>query len=164
MKKEIIKNNSDEIKIGKNQVKTIGIILTTVIITLLIIGVTFVYAPKIIKNYKIDSYKKEAYTSVLCQYSCPLESQEFQNKTQMMPGKECVKQCAQKLQSDKAKYTGLTNNDLSKDNLIKDISTSVDSCRTSSLINGTIILDNERYFPCVVQDLESLKGKYSYLK
>ena len=164
MKKEIINNNSDAIKIGKNQVKTISIILATVIITLLIVGFAFVYYPKIVKASKVDSFKKVAFDSIVCQYSCPLEEQEFKNKTQMLPNTECVTQCASAFQHDKLKYNDLTDKDLNNDNLIKDIPKLIDNCRTNSLINGTFQLENEKYFPCVSQNLETLKEQYSYLK
>ncbi|MEM3113354.1 MAG: hypothetical protein QXI33_02935 [Candidatus Pacearchaeota archaeon] len=163
-KEESKKGNLDEIRIGRKQIKTISIILTTIIITLLIIGFVFVYYPKQVKANKIDSYKKDVYSSILCQYSCPLKEQEFQNKTQMLPDTECVKQCTLDLQIKKSRYTGIRGTDLGNDELVKDVSKVIDDCRTSSLIGDTFTLDNEKYFPCVTQKLESLKDKYDYLK
>ncbi len=164
MKKEIKKEKSDEIKLGSKQVKTISIIATTIIITLLIVGFIFVYYPKQVKANKIDSYKKDAFNSIVCQYSCPLVEQEFQNKTQLLPNTDCVKLCATEFQNNKIKYQGLSNKDLNNDDLINVTSKIIDDCRTNSLKEGTIELDNEKYFSCVSQSLETLKSQYSYLK
>ncbi len=147
--------------------KTVLYIIAAVIITFLVTSAAFTYIPKYQKSSELNSYKKQLYDSLLCQYSCPLIDQTYDNKTQLLPDQVCVQTCTASLKAEQAKGIKFTNEDLINDNLITDVEGIVKKCRTltTTLKNTTIAtIDNEKFFTCVKTDLESVKETYAYLK
>ncbi len=147
--------------------KTIVYIGIAVIITFLLTSVYYNYYPKLQKSSQLNNYKKDLFDSLLCQYSCPLENQVYQNKSQILPSQSCVQNCTIKLKDEQAKGDKFSNTDIANDNLVKDIQDAVNSCRTSSITvsnetSGTI--DNQKFFDCVKIALEGIQVKYAYLK
>ena len=152
----------EQIKIRK---QVIYAIIITFIVTLALSYTFFKYIPSTKENNQLNEYKKALFSSTICQYSCPLESQVYQNKTQLLPGTECVKSCTASFR-ELQKGEQFSNEQLKNDNLIADIEKVVSNCKTSSIIEGNNpipSIDNVKFFPCVSETLESLKKNYSYL-
>lgn len=150
---------ADAIRIHKS---TLIIIVVAVIIAILLSYFIFKYLPEQSKNKEIQEYKKALFDSILCQYSCQLSLQEFQNKTQMLPEASCVQNCTQALRDNQAQGEKFSNQEISSDNLILDIQNIVDNCRTENSQN--ISLNVQTFFPCVSGKLGSLKSTYTYLQ
>ncbi|HLC78353.1 MAG TPA: hypothetical protein VJH92_04470 [Candidatus Nanoarchaeia archaeon] len=157
-------DNRDEIKLKLSGKVLAAVIITAIVIFLLTFAI-FKYLPDQKRASEVNSYKKQIFDSVVCQYSCPLKEQAIQNKTQLLPDQTCVQQCAGDLNTAKEESAKFSDNDLKTDTLYSDIEALVASCRTSSVdSSGTIPkLDNVKFFDCVKQGLEGLKTNYSYL-
>ena len=152
----------EQIKIRKQIVYAV---VVTFIVTLIISYVLFKYIPSTQENNQLNEYKKALFSSTICQYSCPLEEQVYQNKTQLLPGTECVKSCTESFR-ELQKWEQFSNEQLKNDNLIADVEKVVSACRTSSILEGNNTIpsiDNVNFFSCVSKDLESLKKNYPYL-
>ena len=139
-------------------------VMITALVTFAISYVIFKYLPEDKENSKINEYKKELYSSTLCQYSCPLTPQEVQNKTQYFPEPICVQNCTKGFNALKASGGSISNEQLEKDKLIDDMSNAVKACQTEAVDPATKTLNNTLFFSCSIEKLSLLKDKYSYLK
>lgn len=141
------------------------IILCLVIIALIFLsaylGYDYFFKEKIKKD--VLNYKKEFYNGILCEYGCPLVSQEVNNKTQMLPLLDCIKDCTSKFR-EKYSKNNFTSQEISSDNLIKDIDANVNACKKASINLTSMKMDNVAYFNCSKSELEKLKDKYGYLR
>jgi len=108
----------------------------------------------------VEEYKKAIFDSVVCQYNCPLVEQEIQGTNQLAPEQACVQQCSQKLSIyDSNKFT---REEMAQDNLIIDITKTASECRTQNVKEDKINM--AVFFPCVENNLNSLKQIYPYLQ
>ena len=149
----------------KNNTKMITIIVITASIAIIIAGALFIYIPKMMKTNNIQEYKKSAYTSILCQYNCPLVNSIYQNKTQLLPDKTCTDACTAVFKAKNYSTESYSPNDLQSDNLLTDMSTVITQCQRNSLSKDeNRTLDNVKYFTCVAESLKNLEEKYPYLK
>jgi mannitol-specific phosphotransferase system IIBC component len=148
--------------------KTLRAVITAVIITAVITFVIsygiFKYLPESRANLKVNEYKKELYSSTLCQYSCPLTLQQIQNQTQYFPEPVCVQNCTKSFKGLQANGEKLSNEQLQKDKLIEEMSNAVNACKTEAVDPNTKTLNNTLFFSCSIEKLGSLKDKYSYLR
>jgi len=141
----------------------IAAVIITAVITFAISYTIFKYLPESQANLKINEYKKELYSSTLCQYSCPLTPQQIQNKTQYFPEPGCVQNCTTSFKAIQTSGDKISNEQLKNDKLIEDMSSAVNSCKTEAVDPATKTLNNTLFFSCSVEKLGSLKDKYSYL-
>lgn len=139
-------------------------IIITAVITFSISYIIFKYIPDNNQNIKINDYKKELYSSTLCQYSCPLTLQTAQNKTQYLPEQSCVQNCTVDVKKIQASGDAISNAQLKNDKLLDDMSVAITNCRTEAVDVNTKTLNNTLFFTCSIEKLRGLKDKYSYLK
>ncbi len=138
-------------------------IIAAVLITLAVAAVVFVYIPKVQKQNAINSYKKDFFNGIVCEYSCPLTIQTVKNKTQPLPDNECVKNCTAGLMARAAAGDKLSNADLISDNLGAEITGVTNDCKKVGFDNATLSVNSSIYFPCVQAKLLDLRKNYSYL-
>ncbi len=147
--------------------KTLKAVITAVIITAIVTFaisyIIFKYLPESKENSKMNEYKRELYSSTLCQYSCPLTPQQIQNKTQNFPEPVCVQNCTTNFKKLQASGNKISNEQLEQDNLIKDMSSAVSTCKTEAT-DSNKTLNNTLFFSCSIEKLGALKDKYSYLR
>jgi hypothetical protein len=143
-------------------VKVIFIIIIILLILLAGYGYFLKYLPKQNKDIKIIEYKKDFYKSILCEYSCPLKSQEYKNKTRLLPEIECVKDCTENFKQ-KNNHTIFSSVELNQDNLIKDIDAVIKECKKQSLNTTSFSLNDSLLFSCSSQRLAELGKRYDYL-
>lgn len=174
MKKEkkLIKKEEKIIKKEKKSMNkkqwAYGIIAIAIIITLAIS--VYVYnldnVDKTKRTSDINSYKKNLYETVICQYSCPLKLQDYQNKTQLLPDFNCVADCTKNFKSKFSTETlnnlNFTKEELARDNFFNDIETIVENCKTTS-VDSYSGMNNSKFFSCSIQGLKQIKENYSYL-
>ena len=139
-------------------------VVVTVIITFLLSFIFLKYIPEKSQDLKINKYKKGLYTSTLCQYGCPLTLQQFQNKTKYLPEQSCAKNCVDEFKSIQLISDDISNNEVKKDNLINDMASAINNCKSKAADMNTRTLNNTLFFSCSVGDLTALKDKYSYLR
>ena len=151
---------NDSVKISKKSIYSAVI----VILLLVFIGFfAFRYYPNMIKEKKINEYKKALYEGAICQYDCPLVEQVFQNKTQLLPEVTCIKTCLGDFVARNLTLKDFTNQDLQKDDFMKDVEKSVTNCKTK-VVDITIEAErNREFFGCISLGLKTLKSKYNYL-
>ncbi len=138
-------------------------VIITILITFAISFLIFKYIPDNNQNLKIDEYRKGLYTSVLCQYSCPLSLQQFQNKTDYLPEPACAKDCTDKLKNFQSITEDISNNQIKKDGLIIDMSNAITACKNKATDTKTKTINNTLFFNCSIEKLSALKNKYNYL-
>ncbi|MEK6800979.1 MAG: hypothetical protein AABY10_04815 [Nanoarchaeota archaeon] len=153
------KKNKDIVKISK---KNIYAVIGVLILIGIIVFCVFYYYPKVQKENGIEIYKKALFDSAVCQYNCPLEQQVFQNRSQLLPTKECVTACLNDLSAKNLSSKMFTDADLQNDDFMKDVEKTVIGCRSQAL-NVTDIDRNAKFFGCIANDLKVFKEKYSYL-
>ncbi len=144
-------------------INKIRLIFAIILIAIIVIGYfLYDYYQKQKRVNEINEYKKRFYEGMLCEYSCPMASQEYKNKTQMLPEINCVKACVEPF---KEKYSdkSFKKEELEKDSLLKDIDDAIKKCKTGSVNMNNLSLDNSAYFNCSAKGLEGLREKYSYL-
>jgi len=153
-------NKRDKVKVSKVWMA----VVIAVILTFAASAFVFVYLPKIQKQNEIKEYKQVLYDSILCQYSCPLiEKKVGVNKTDLVPEPECVKECSLELNAKIASGVKYTEAEVSNDDLLKDMRSSIDVCKRESFDNSTLAINSSEFFVCVKSDLVELKEKYSYV-
>lgn len=148
---------------------TITIVVIAVIITFAICYFIFKIQPDQQHNSNIQQYKKAFYDQIQCGYSCPITNQTVNNVSQLLPDATCIKNC-QTAFANTVKPLGMpTNQELSGDNFITDLSTLASTCQQSSVVevkSGNMTIpqpDSKAYVACVKSGLEPIKAKYSYL-
>jgi len=139
----------------------VGVI--AVVVTFIASYFMFSYLPSQQKTSDLEEYKSALYESTLCQYSCPLTSQVFQNKTRMLPESACVESCASSFREKQKNGKSFTNQDLLGDSLVSDIENVVNTCRTDSTDFAKLETNDTKFFDCVSSGLTGLKGNYTYL-
>ena len=142
------------------------IILAVIITSIIIFSVSFFvfkYIPENKQNSKVNDYKKELYNSILCQYSCNLTLQQFQNKTEYLPDKTCVENCTKKFKELQLSGESISNDQIKNDRLIEDLSNTINSCKTEAFDKNNLELNNTLFFECSKEKLSELKTKYKYL-
>ena len=121
---------------------------------------------KVKRNSDLLSYKKSLYETVFCQYSCPLKFQLYQNKTQLIPDLDCIKNCTvefKKVYSSVAlNKFNFTKQELANDNFFNDIGLLIENCKKQS--TGSSLINNSEFFTCSINGLELVKERYDYLK
>lgn len=122
----------------------------------------FSYMPKQQKAMEVREYKKILYTSMLCQYNCPLENQTLKNKTVLLPSKLCIDECTSEFIAKNYTADSITQKDVSDDKLLPDISAIMNDCKSSATVNFTKV-NTVQAFSCVRDKLEGLKSNYTYL-
>src|SRR3989344_8252860 len=141
--------------------------LITIILVIALIVLSFLIYNKSNgdNDSDLNNYKKALYESVLCQYSCPLIEQEFNNITQYLPLKPCVESCINQFRALGLNDTKFSDETLINDNLVKDIEITIRNCKLSSSeeINNSQRINNEIFFKCSVDGLNSIKSNYTYL-
>ena len=141
--------------------------LITIILVVAVLILSFLIYNKYNDNdsSEINNYKKALYESVLCQYSYPLIEQEFNNITQYLPLKPCVESCINEFRALGLNDTKFSDDALINDNLVKDIEITIRNCKLSSSeeINNSQRINNEIFFKCSVEGLNSIKANYTYL-
>jgi hypothetical protein len=140
-------------------------VIAVIIIIILVFGLGYYLKDYLDKQKRINEitlYKKEFYDGVLCQYSCPIESQVVNNKTQELPTLDCVKNCTNDFRTKYAK-NDFSEKELTKDNLLKEITSITDDCKTNNYDATKFVLNNTAYFSCAKEKLLELKEKYKYL-
>lgn len=164
---ENLKNNQK-----RSDNKVFYMVLITAVAVIVIAAIIFFAIPKnsqtnIEKAHQeaINSYKKSLYSSITCQYSCPLTNQTYQNQTQLLPQLSCVQTCTADFKKRQAEGMNYSDSDLLTDNLIKDIDGVVQVCRNESLVQTATLptFNSSFYFPCVSTGLKQLAPKYPYL-
>lgn len=155
--------NKQDIKISKRSLKIWITSIVIVIILAVILTLLFVkYLPEQAKQQEVTAYKKALFSSVACQYNCPLTMQDYQNKTQLLPDQTCVKSCTDNFRS-MANAT-IDQKDAEKDNLLKDMQQVITDCKNLAVIATTpATVNTTQFFSCVSKDLAPLKSKYNYL-
>lgn len=138
-------------------------VIITVFITFAISFLILKYIPDHNQNLKVNEYKKELYTSTLCQYSCPLSLQQAQNKTEYLPEQTCVNNCTKKFKEIQSTSEDISNSQIKNDGLINDMSSAISVCKNGAVDTKTMSLNNTLFFSCSVEKLSALKSKYSYL-
>lgn len=138
-------------------------VIITAVITFAISYIIFKYIPDNNQNLKINEYKKELYTSTLCQYSCPLTLQEAQNKTQYLPEPVCVQDCTKNFKELQASGDTISNEQMKNDKLIDDMPNAINACKKEAVDINTKTLNNTLFFTCSIEKLSALKSKYNYL-
>ncbi len=149
-----------KLKISKSLILAV---IITIFITSIICFLIFKYIPENNQNLKINEYKKGLYTSTLCQYSCPLTLQQFQNKTEYLPEQSCVKDCADKFKNIQIISEDISNNQIKKDGLINDMASAINTCKSKAVDTNAMVLNNTLFFSCSAERLDALKDKYNYL-
>ena len=148
------------------KIKLNKLILLIFSIAVILIAVLILYKPAYkISSEEIQDYKASLFNSIYCQYSCPLEYITFQNQTQILPSQQCVQKCINDLKLQGYNNTKYSDSDIIRDdNLVIEITSSIDSCSSenpanfsSSLVNNTLFVD------CVKSFLEDIKSNYTYL-
>lgn len=146
--------------------------LAFVIILIVIISLgVYIYESEHANNVKRNSdlldYKKSLYGTVFCQYSCPLKFQLYQNKTQLIPDLDCVKNCTadfkKKYNSAVLNKLNFTKQELANDNFFNDLELLIENCKKQSTDPASLI-NNSQFFGCSVKGLELVQEKYNYLK
>jgi len=157
-------DDKEHIKIKVNK-KVVYLIVFTTIIVFLLSFLIFKYFPEQKRTSDINSYKKQIFDSISCQYGCPLTEQKLQNKTQLLPDQSCVQKCTIDLKSNKNESDKFSDQDLKNDDLFLDVENLVTSCKNSSIDQSLILpsINNTLFFNCVTQDLNNFKIKYPYL-
>ena len=135
----------NSIKIRKSTLYISIALLALILSSLLFYSI---YLPKKSFNDDLNFYKKSLFDSTLCQYSCPLQEQEFQGRSQFFPLRPCVQKCLEDLAALNLDGTKFSDQDLGNDNLIKDLGDSISNCRNSSIINqdDPSVLENSKFF------------------
>ena len=150
--------------VSKIRREVIIAVIITAVITFAVSYMIFKYLPENRENSTINEYKKELYSSTLCQYSCPLTLQQIQNKTQNFPEPACVQNCTKSFKALQTNGGKLSNEQLEKDKLIEDMSNAVKACQTEAVDLTTKELNTTTFFGCSIEKLGLLKEKYSYLR
>ncbi len=145
----------------KRYVITISLVI---ILGFLVSSFLLFYNPQNVsaKEYTPQEYKKALYDSFSCQYSCPLAEQEYQGRVQLLPSRECTQNCIDNYNSLEIDSSKFTQQELLQDNLAGDVGAIVDNCRAISTSQDGEI-NNEDFFACTTDGLESLKEDYKYL-
>ena len=138
--------------------------LVVIIIALVVLLYIFTFLPKQAEKKEIQEYKKVLFEGTLCQYSCPLTNQMYQNRTQMLPEKKCTDSCLAEFRKKTLAIKIFSTEELQKDdNLISDVERAITACRQQNLDSqGQVI--NDKFFACSSGSLNILKEKYTYLK
>lgn len=154
----------------KKRKQIIVAIVIVLVIAAVIAGVyyyKFNY-PKYDQEKEIKIFKQKFYKSIICQYNCPLSSQEYQNKTQMLPSIDCLKDCSNNFLKETNNKT-YSEQLLIKDDLLKDIEQGIITCKKQAAIksptNSSEIaaINTTLFFSCSGEKLSYLKNKYDYL-
>ena len=140
--------------------RDISVLYLVAFILILALLISILTSPK---ESDILKYKKDIYKSILCQYSCPLIKQEFQNKSQFLPSKSCVENCTEIFRTEQQNPEKITAKDLSKDSLILDMDKAIRACTGSISQNSTSEEASFNFFLCSRKSLEDIKANYSYL-
>ena len=143
--------------------KAIYAFLALVVIAVIVLAYVFMFLPKQVEKKEIQEYKKVLFEGTLCQYSCPLSNQMYQNRTQLLPEKECTEKCLDEFKKKTLAIKIFTTEELQKDDtLIADVELAITTCRQTNLdAQGQVV--NEKFFDCSVDGLNILKEKYDYL-
>ncbi|MDO8509033.1 MAG: hypothetical protein Q7S27_05100 [Nanoarchaeota archaeon] len=150
---------SIEIKIKK---KRLYAILSLSVIILLLSTLAF-YISHLNKEKQIIEYKSAVYSSLLCQFSCPVKEILIKEQKNIVPDPECISLCTRKLKENNLDQNKFNEKDLLNDNLLSDIDTSINQCRKDNTDENTSNINYEKYYKCNVEKLISLKNKYNYL-
>ncbi|MFA5993038.1 MAG: hypothetical protein WC796_05005 [Candidatus Pacearchaeota archaeon] len=143
-------------------VVTIAIVVAVIAIALSY--VVFSYMPQQKKVNLINDYKKASYEAILCQYSCPLELQQnAQNKTELLPQTDCVKNCSSALNQKNLSSDVFSANDLKNDNFFNDLLSLVNNCKKQSLNQTSLSLNTQSYVDCVSTNIKGLTTTYNYI-
>lgn len=138
-----------------------GIILVVILAGLLIYYFGSGYIAKQERTAAIHKYKSDFYTSVVCEYGCPLKMFTLQNVSQLLPDPVCVKNCTTTFKNDKNNFSKA---ELDSDSLYSDMSNVVLNCRqTSTDTSNASVINSTNFFSCTVSGFEGLKTKYPYL-
>ncbi|MFA6022522.1 MAG: hypothetical protein WC781_00365 [Candidatus Pacearchaeota archaeon] len=143
--------------------KTNMLFITVIVAIVLLFGGFFLnnYLQKQGHENSILNYKKGFYTTVSCEYSCPLKMQNYQNKTQLLPDISCVKNCTEAFLSNPNQ--NFSRDELNKDNLISDMSSVVNNCQKESYDLKTLTINNSNFYHCSSEGLKALRAKYKYI-
>ena len=151
---------------SKNKTNVYKIIFGILLILLIAVSVysySQKYLPKQKKETQIKEYKIELYKSILCEYSCPLSDQLYNNKTQLLPTLDCVKTCTLDFKTKWSNFN-VTKEELITDSLLPNIGLAIKDCKTSSFDETKMNVNNSLFFSCSIASLERLKQNYSYIK
>ncbi len=145
----------------KKQYKTL---LFIIIIIVVFIGGYFLkdFTDKQNRLKDVNNYKKEFYYGLVCQYNCPMSSQNISNKAQMLPDLDCVKSCSTAFKNKYSTFS-VKKEELQKDNLLNDIDNVVKECKKNTINTTSMSFNNTTYFDCTAKSLDALKMNYSYL-
>jgi hypothetical protein len=146
--------------------------LAFVIILVVVIAIgVYVYESnktnQVKRNLDLLSYKKGLFQTVFCQYGCPLKFQLYQNKTQLIPDLDCVKNCTTEFKKEYSSAAlnklNFTKQELANDNFFNDIELLVENCKKQSTDSASLI-NNSQFFSCSIKGLELVRERYNYLK
>ncbi len=143
--------------------KIFFIVLILVLIGIAAYGYTSNSLPKHKRDTQVVQYKQELFKSLDCEYNCPLSLQQYQNKTQLLPTTQCIKDCTTDFKTKWGKFNA-TKEELSTDNFIIDLSKIVEDCKKEGLNTTTFKMNNTIFFDCTKNRLETIKTQYDYLK
>jgi hypothetical protein len=138
-------------------------VIISVLVTFLVSFLILKYIPENNQNIKVNDYKKEIYTSTLCQYRCPLSLQQSGNKTGYLPEPACIQNCTSKFKASQLISDDISNNQMKKDALIDDMSNAITACKNKALDTKVMALNNTLFFSCSIEKLDELRSKYDYL-
>ncbi|MEK6890940.1 MAG: hypothetical protein AABX03_02280 [Nanoarchaeota archaeon] len=153
----------DSFKINKKIVKIFVIVMAAVIIVALAAYFGYGYYLGTKKSQEIVTYKEDIYNSVLCEFNCPLTQQQFNNKTQLLPGVECVKNCSAEFREKNYSLSVSDKEFLLKDGFLDELSLIVKNCQNQSMDASAKNLNISQFSSCARTNLEPLKEKYPYL-
>ena len=139
-------------------------ITLTLVLLIAILSLAFLIYQKNFQISEVDLYKKAAFDSLLCQYSCEVKEITVGNETRMLPTPDCINTCVTELNSRGFVQGQFTDEALVLDNLLVELDTAIQFCRTNAVIDITGDLDYSSYFPCAKQALEEIKSRYPYLR
>jgi hypothetical protein len=148
--------------------KIATVIILTAIVVFALAAFVFKYYPEMKRESEINAYKKAVYSTILCQYKCPLTPQFVSqvNRTEAVPDEVCVQNCTISLMN--VNSSNIKSEELMNDNLAKDIQDTLLACKSGSQVyNLTLVgqaVNTAMFFSCAIDGLESLKENYSYLK
>lgn len=156
---------SKEIQISKQKLIFFALLLAVLILVAYIyIGNTQPNGEPVIEydEAEVQSYKKAVYDSLVCQYECPTEEQEFQGTTQPFLVRSCVERCTSIIEErgfDREQFPGEA---LLQDRLFSDLDNRLSECRQTH-VDEEGFPQNGPFYDCVSVSLDEIRSQYEYL-
>jgi len=146
------------VRIPKKALYQLSIIFIIIVASL---AYSLFYMPAQQQEEEVNGYKRALFESTLCQYSCPLSTQELQGIEQELPERECINQCITTLREGGYNDQFL-DRELLNDELVQEIERTIKDCKLDSTDFDEGI-NNVDFFNCASESLDGLKNEFEYL-